>query len=389
MKEVFDKNLWLSLLKDPDKIILSLEQIIAFNKKVETDIFSCLAVDESLVKSILSKDCFRTIPEKEKFKVSKYIDSAFKVNEFAITVKRSSIRSLPGSKRLITDNKYNDRIQESGVEIGEGMRVLFGGIDGRWLYVYFSFYQGWIRSSDVALIDRETLFNLLHAPNFYVVTGNYVFSAPAFDKKTTFVPFGMGAKLVKSNARVVDGEEKNVQKAIKIPYRGKNGKAIFKNAYLLQDADVSDGFLPFTRRNILEEAFKLIGSRYGWGDSFQARDCSSTVRSIYKTMGLNFPRNTSEQEKMPIGTHISLENLSVDEKEKLLDTFQLGDLLFTKGHVMIYLGKYNGEHYIFHNFQNRFDKKVIPVNGVSITPVSLRFSEKDTALSLIRSGIKF
>jgi cell wall-associated NlpC family hydrolase len=389
MKEVFDRNLWLSILKDSDKIILSLEQIQAFNKKIETDIFSCSAVGKDLMKTVLSEKRFRTIPEKERFEISKYIDSAVEVNEFAITVKRSSIRSLPVSKKLITDNKYNDRIQESGVEIGEGMRVLLRGADERWLYVCLSFYRGWIRSSDVAFIDKETLFNFLNTPDFYVVTGNYAFSAPAFDKRTTFIPFGMGAKLVKSNAKVIDGEEKSVQKVIKIQYKGRNGKAVFKDAYLLQDADVSDGFLPFTRRNILKESFKLIGARYGWGDSFQARDCSSTVRSIYKTMGLNFPRNTSEQEKMPIGTHVSFENLSVGEKEKLLDTFQPGDLLFMKGHVMIYLGKHKGEHYIFHNFQNRFDKKVIPVNGVSITPVSLQFSDKGTALSLLRSGIKF
>ena len=57
--------------------------------------------------------------------------------------------------------------------------------------------------------------------------------------------------------------------------------------------------LPLTRANIIRQAFKFLGERYGWGHDYNARDCSGFVSEVYRSMGVQMPRNTSDQGVSP------------------------------------------------------------------------------------------
>ena len=58
-------------------------------------------------------------------------------------------------------------------------------------------------------------------------------------------------------------------------------------------------YLPLTRANLLRQGFKFLGERYGWGHSYNARDCSGFVSDVYRSFGVQLPRNTRDQAVSP------------------------------------------------------------------------------------------
>ncbi len=387
--DITDKKIWLKTIKSADKVLFSKDRIEQFNRAVNKNIFASSKENIPDFSALISSA--KTLTSRNtKVDISSMeteIKNAFYADEFALTINRTAMRALPIKNFLFSGEERDiDRMQETGLEIGEALRILLKG--KRWAYTKSPFYDGWVKLADIAIGDKEVVKQFANAKEFFVVTGNYVYTIPSINKKISMRMFGMGAKLVKAESRIaVSGEVQTVQRVVKLPVK-KRGKLAFESALVSHNADVSDGYLTPTRRNILEEALKLVGERYGWGDSFGARDCSSTIRSIYETMGILLPRDAKEQEKIALGRRFDFSQMSLKEKLKALDKFQLGDLLFMKGHVMMYFGKVNGTHYIFHNFRRTYENgRSIPVNSALITPIGVPFSVEKTALSEIRTGI--
>ncbi len=387
--DITDKKVWLKTIKSADKVLFSKDRIEQFNGTVNKNIFA--TSKENIPDFDMLISSLRTLTARYKkvdiSSVESEIRNASYADEFALTINRTAMRALPIKNFLFSGEERDiDRMQETGLEIGEALRILLKG--KRWAYTESPFYSGWVKLADIAIGDKETVKQFAGAKEFFVVTGNYVYTIPSINKKISMRMFGMGAKLVKAEGRIaVSGEVQTVQRVVKLPVK-KHGKLAFESAFVSHNADVSDGYLAPTRRNILEEALKLVGERYGWGDSFGARDCSSTIRSIYETMGILLPRDAKEQEKITLGKRFDFSQMSLKEKLKAVDKFQLGDLLFMKGHVMMYFGKVDGTHYIFHNFHRTYaNGRSIPVNSALITPISVPFSAEKTALSEIRTGI--
>ena len=109
------------------------------------------------------------------------------------------------------------------------------------------------------------------------------------------------------------------------------------------------GYLDMTQENILDQAKKLVGMAYGWGDSNGDMDCSSTMNAIYRCFGIVLPRNTSSMAQT--GTQIvSLEGMTQEEKLEKIQAMNPGTLLVMKNHVVMYIGQENGEDLILHNF---------------------------------------
>ena len=57
--------------------------------------------------------------------------------------------------------------------------------------------------------------------------------------------------------------------------------------------------MPFTTENLLRQVFKLLGHRYGWGGTQEGWDCSSICQDVFRTMGLDVPRNSGSQLNTP------------------------------------------------------------------------------------------
>src|SRR3546814_16455484 len=63
-------------------------------------------------------------------------------------------------------------------------------------------------------------------------------------------------------------------------------------ALLPRTADVSADYLPLTHANLIRQAFKFLGERYGWGHSYGTRDCSGFVSEVYRSFGLQDRKST-------------------------------------------------------------------------------------------------
>ncbi len=113
-------------------------------------------------------------------------------------------------------------------------------------------------------------------------------------------------------------------------------------------------------------------------------------------MGLMLPRNTSQQEKKAIGITKCIENMTIEEKKKVLDTMTPGCLMYLDGHVVIYLGKYYDEYFIIHDTigfyisricsEKKGDLYHISAKGVAVTPLTLIYtSDGEGYLSAIKT----
>ena len=115
------------------------------------------------------------------------------------------------------------------------------------------------------------------------------------------------------------------------------------------------GYLPYTRNNVLRSAFKLLGDVYGWGGADDSVDCSALTMDAYRTVGIELPRNASQQEKAALHS-VSLKGMDVNERSRALFSAKPGDILFRRGHVMLYLGRNAaGEPRILHSASSYYD----------------------------------
>ncbi|MGN6383212.1 MAG: C40 family peptidase, partial [Dyella sp.] len=135
-------------------------------------------------------------------------------------------------------------------------------------------------------------------------------------------------------------------------------------------------YLPLTPRQLITQAFKFLGERYGWGHSYDGRDCSGFVSDVYRSMGVQMPRNTGDQAKSPALPH-RLFTAAENHEARLKAALQLqrGDLVYIPGHVMMVLGQWQGQPWVIHDVGSISYRKPdgtvaeINLNSVSVTPL--------------------
>ena len=360
-------DFWLAKLSSPRQVVLEPAGIVAFNRAIvqalpqvveDLDGFP-LAVDRASLRQWLAAE--RLPRGQERYSDGTLLTAGFydqlerNLNLQAIrdanpvswgfVVRRSDLRTFPTDAAASEDDESDDfdLFQETAVNIAEPLAVLHRSADGKWLYVQLVNYRGWLRSDDVALAaDRQT-WQARRALPFVVITGTKVAPREAvMGKPVAEWRAGMGAKLP------FFGMEKEGYQ-IEIPRRDAQGGVIWQKAWIHGKADVSVGYLPYTRANILRQAFKMLGEHYGWGGLNEGRDCSSFIMDIYNVFGIRAPRNADQQEAVP-GRRIVLRGIGdVASRYALLTQASPGATLHMRNHVMLYLGEHNGKHYAIHS----------------------------------------
>lgn len=422
--EVFDKMLnpeyWIKKLDDADKIIMTEDEIHKFNReeinKVSTvyDLESYkerLSGDE-LVKFIKS---YR-IPQKEMFdkdgnliKEDFYNDILNNTNlkgvkdispvKYGIAVRNTSLRSFPTDIGVFSkkgDIEF-DRFQETGCQALEPLIILHVSRDKKWYFVQMYNYIGWVKAQDVAIArDKKELFDYINSYKFLIVTGNYIKTQyNPFDSSVSKLEFTMGTKIpmeVNNIPENLSNQSIEGNYMVKLPIRDDDGTLKFRYALIAKNQDVSAGYLPYTRGNILKQAFKLLGDRYGWGDR-GGRDCSSYIMYVFKTFGFKLPRNTKEQEISEGKSLKFADGASIQERMKIFDNVKPGALIYMPGHAMIYIGKDGGVPYMIHDF-NGYGKKegnkyvFVPVNEVMVTSLLLPTSSGAKFIEKLTSVLK-
>lgn len=248
---------------------------------------------------------------------------------YAVTTARTDLRLLPvaeGWYHSPNDIHYDD-LQGSALDPAEAVVVLSISQDKKFAFVETRSYHGWTTLQNLAFTDRKTWLSYLQPKKFIVVT----------DHKQTLTTdhqpllFQMGAVIPYT-------KKKQGNYTLALPKRNSDGSLKITGLDIRPDETLHDGFLPFTRNTLIRQAFRFLGDEYGWGGQDDSVDCSAFVQDVYRSMGLEIPRDADQQE-LALPSITSLAGLSTKNRYAAAAISHTGALFFKPGHVMMYLGQ--------------------------------------------------
>jgi cell wall-associated NlpC family hydrolase len=180
------------------------------------------------------------------------------------------------------------------------------------------------------------------------IPGDTALSPPLPQKLVAAFVHGPSVQVVGGDISAADGAESvRVSAGTRLPAFDKQGK----RAYVA----TSKSFVPtaapdaarlrstrrgLTRRTLLQEAWRFIGTPYGLGDTRGGRDCSRLLLDVFESLDLQLPRHSSWQSRAG-SFWIDTERVKVDDRPLLIDAAaQKGIVLLQfPGHIMLYLGR--------------------------------------------------
>ena len=363
---------WIKQLPNPDKIIMSAQEIDNFNLDIIRDapgsVIDLKSYPESLSRTQLRSLVDQPFPEDPSYIGDQLVDPSFwtelkkQINldsieetnqvQYGFTVRRSNQKVFPTAS-VVGDEPGDpgfDLFQNSAVLAAEPLLILHHSADQQWYFVQMNNCAGWLPAVDVAISDRETWLKYQDEKNFLVVTANHLkLDANPLAPEISELEFSMGCKLP-----LVEGTEANATQdmrvdhgnyLIKIPTRNAVGQLEFKIAALPISDDVIEGYMLYTRANIIRQAFKMQGDRYCWGGMLNGRDCSSLVMELYRCFGFHLARNSEAQAISP-GKTMSFINHDRVERATIMHQIMPGAVLHFHGHEMLYLGEEGGRYYV-------------------------------------------
>jgi hypothetical protein len=410
-KHMLNSDFWIKKIKDSDKAIMHKDQIIEFNKSTFSKVKAMCNLSEykerlskeeliGIIESYMLPETTRYNIKGEKTQKNFYdkiisntnIDKIKEINEvkFGIAIINTRVRSFPtdeGSFDSMDDIEF-DLFQETECQAIEPVAILHTSRDNDWFFIQMYNYNGWVKKNDIAIgNNRKEILDYCNTDKFLIVTGNKISTQlNHYDSRISQNIFYMGTKIPLESNNITEAYNQTTvfNYVVKLPVKDIDGKLDFKNALISFMEDVNYGYLTYTRENILRQAFKLQGDRYDWGNNHNGRDCSSFVMYVYKTCGIILPRNADQQE-MGEGIFYKInENASIYERNILFNKIVPGALIFMDGHVMLYIGEDNGEHFMIHDFYRygTFD-------GETIKPVYVNEVAVTSTLMLTAKGKKF
>ena len=265
---------------------------------------------------------------------------------YALTIDRADIKLLPEADGWFesADDTHYDQLQATVIDPSEPVIVLIESKDKQFVFIESRTYAGWVKPSALAFTDRATWLKYADSQNYLTVIAS---------RKT--IPSGkavyqMGGRVLLRAAEL----QKDGSWAINVPAVDANGTIIEQGYNIPNDKGVVKGALACSENNLIRQAFRFLGEDYGWGGLEKNVDCSSFVQDVYRSVGIELPRDTSRQEKA-MARSISLKSMNREQRLDILKKSKPGSLLFAPGHVMMYLGMdANGEPLVIHSISSYF-----------------------------------
>ena len=315
---------WISRNTHGDKVLINAQQISRLNAQILAK--DSLTVDLANLNEVMSADEVNSLIKKAE---DDFYDSTHRVSEavevrYAVTTQRGNIRLLP---QAWTGDKYDD-LQGTAIDPAEAVVVLCDSPDGQFVFVQSRNYTGWLDKSNIAFTNRKTWLSYVKPKDFLVVTAN----KKAIEVAGQSVLFQMGSIIPIVNPNAHD----DIWVA-RLPVSVGGQLKEVKVNIAMTDSAFNRGFLTCTENNLISQAFKFLGDEYGWGGLNDSVDCSAFVQDIYRSMGINIPRDTGNQRGcMPIWAVFN--NVTNAERWDIVSRAPIGSLLYKRGHVMLKLG---------------------------------------------------
>ncbi|MGE5606673.1 MAG: NlpC/P60 family protein [Bacteroidota bacterium] len=307
-----------------------------FKYQPELSLRDYLANSDSLLKNLYTED--GTPPACEKIFSQINVWDGF---EYGLMVESGDLKLLPQETSLFSNKGEPDldRNQLSGLDPGDQLTIFGISADGNWLGVISDAGVGWIERKLVGIGPRKEIENYLNEP----------------DRLTTIDP----CPKILLNNRTIDASmgcnfplNDHLRHTVIIPGRNPKGELSYKTGAIIGET-VRD-HLPKSAHYLIRQAFKYLGHRYAWGDrnaEGKGRDCSRLIRDVLRSLGFKPPRNSREQ-LAASKNRINMSGMNLSQRLVGLRKLSPGSLLFTSGHVMFFLGEYQGEVYAIHALNN-------------------------------------
>jgi cell wall-associated NlpC family hydrolase len=355
---------WISQLDEADKVIMNQKEIEHFNNDVAhkqglLNYFKEINkyYSSTWIKNTLLKN-FNGLKHRVKyFSDNRSIPSSFynvlreelnlqgltsknQKTRYALTINYTNQRIVPTEEVLIkTKNQiYFDRNQNSALDIATPIAILHSSLDGAWHYGIGPTSSGWVRDMDIAFGDKKDILGYLDSKNFIITTS----------AKTPLLIKGVYHDYMRMGVRLPYIMSIDNKMMVRVPTRKENGKLTFINA-TVSKSNIHVGYLAYTQENILSQAFKFLHAPYGWGGMFGEQDCSKFIQEIYATTGLRLPRNSASQSKVG-NAKVEINMFDKNPRVQQINRWaKAGVTIFhLKGHIVLYIGSYQGEPFIIH-----------------------------------------
>jgi cell wall-associated NlpC family hydrolase len=322
---------------------------------------------------------------------------------YGLVVRRADLRTFPTTERVFRSpgNTDIDRFQESALFPGTPVVIVHESADGGWWFVISPRYAAWIEKVHVAEGAPQEVLAYGERMPYRIVTGakvETVFNPEEPAVSELQLDMGVRVPLVADwpADRAVNGQYPSATHVIELPLRTPAGTLQLTPALLQANADTSDDYLPLTRGNILRQGFKFLGERYGWGHSYNGRDCSGFVSEVYGSMGALLPRNTSDQGvSTALNKRIFSESDDAEVRIAAARALEVGDLVYIPGHVMMVIGQLDGEPWVIHDttgasYRGPEGSMIrVPLNAVAVTPLlPLHFNESERYVDRMTSIVR-
>jgi uncharacterized membrane protein/cell wall-associated NlpC family hydrolase len=386
---------WVSQCPDADRVLLDLKGATAFTARLldldptlrdlaqlpehlpRADVLTLIARSTPSPSPLYHADGTAvTTAEREAWQAARALEKvpAEVRPRFGLIVRRTAVRTLPTAERALKTPRDSDldRLQETGLFPGTPVAVLHPSADTRWVFMLAPTYVGWVAADAIALGSREEVLGYV-ARASRVITGSQAVTVftPELPAVSRLV-LDMGVTLPERSdwprREPVNGQVPLAAHVIELPTRAADGSLVITPALLPLAADSHAGPLPVTRANLIRQAGKFLGERYGWGHDYDSRDCSGFVGEVYRSLGIQLPRNTADHVASPA---LVQQRLAPDlgRRDRLTAIARLapGDLIYAPRHVMMVIG-HAPDTWVIHATHGGWDGP--PVNGIVIMPLA-------------------
>ncbi len=207
---------------------------------------------------------------------------------------------------------------------------------GDMLMVQTRYGFGWARA-DAKLsppIPARDAAAFVHGPFASVIGGALELTAHGDAGAATSVP--EGARLPIVSAGRATHRKHQAEAPLRLRYATADGFAVAE-----APADRARPVnRPFTRRAVLTEAFRYLGSPYGFGGAGAGIDCSRFLLDVFESFGIEIPRHSGWQSKAG-SFSIDFNGVPDEDRLLLLDEAQKRGIVLLQlpGHIMLYLGR--------------------------------------------------
>lgn len=317
---------------------------------------------------------------------------AGQATRYGLVVQRAPLRTFPTDTRVFNrlGDTDIDRFQETAEFPGTPVVIAHTSGDGEWLFVVSPRYAAWVHKRYIAEGSRSMVMGYGDTSQARVVTGATVHTVYTPERPAlSQLELDMGSRLPLSRRadsdEPVNGQHAYASYVLQMPVRDRNGQLALTEALLPRSVDSAPDYLPMTPANLIRQSFKFLGERYGWGHDYDGRDCSGFTSEVYRSLGVELPRNTGDQARSPALNGQAFTATDTHEARlRVVMSLQIGDLIYIPGHVMMVIGRIDGQPYVIHDTAGvsyrDADGRVrrIRLNEVSVTPFLPLLSDDGT-----------